>query len=240
MQELQSHSNIFGFQHQTQEQQNKKSEIHYPFSSEFARPHIVSVVVLQRPWQFSLKKKLNNVSSSWNISIGEKQRKSLSWHLHLRWVDNSFVILKFYLNLRQKTWHFIIIRLLAVSFWSGWQASDFPHVAWTGNLQLSEALRECTRSCIRAERSCEVWFCSKWAHLGLGDCCSKKHGLEGRWCLFLVLRMSTVILDKQIMPLGCLLCPPLHQLKERVEHIESCWFAWLHTGHILIEVKVGF
>lgn len=41
-------------------------------------------------------------------------------------------------------------------------------------------------------------------------------------------------------PLGCLLCPPLHKLKERVEHVEDCWFAWLHTSLILIEVKVGF
>lgn len=46
--------------------------------------------------------------------------------------------------------------------------------------------------------------------------------------------------SRQSMPLECLLCPPLHWLKGRVEHVENCWFAWLHSSLVLIEVKVGF
>lgn len=54
MQEQESHSNVFRSRSVNIKQKNneKKSEIHQPFSSKFARSHTVNVVVLQSLCQF--------------------------------------------------------------------------------------------------------------------------------------------------------------------------------------------
>lgn len=49
-----------------------------------------------------------------------------------------------------------------------------------------------------------------------------------------------MILDQQVMSEEYLLNPPLHQLKEGVEHVGDCCFVWLHARLVLVEVKVGF
>lgn len=80
----------------------KISEIHQPFSSEFARTHSVSGT--SKPMTIQFKKKKQTQFHPLEILTQEKNKGKTSLGICICGeADNSFVILKFYLKLREKT-----------------------------------------------------------------------------------------------------------------------------------------